>query len=404
MKLNSISDINSVVDHLNQSEVNLTNPDIFYSKQLLDTIRYEKDEYKYFRYAEKQPIKNKANKLVLRRWAPLQAHTVPLTEGIPPKSDKGSLTKYELDTHGYGRYMEFTDRVDFKVVDPVVAHYAQEYSIVAIETLDLLAREALMLNAQKRFAGGVANLEAMTIADCEPTLLDLRLTVLSFKNSLVKPRSNGKYHVITSPEFTFDMISDTTVEKYMNINQDTMGLYKGSSLPPMFDLEFYETMQSIKTGEFITSGGKKAIRAYKIKDGSDDGEAWASTEDAEGYVYRTFTEDDPEYSQVSGYVQDERTGQDASYIPDQDVWTLPAGWSELKIHHTMVLGKDALIRTELAGEGQTKMYTKKVGTTGVLDPVDQRQSIGFRIKSVGFGTARAAAIVDYLCLPTQANI
>jgi len=404
MNLNALVDINSIVGHLNQSEVNLTNPEIFYDKQLLDTIRLDEDQYKYFRYAKEQPIQNKADKLSVRRWAPLYAHTVPLAEGVPPKSDKGSVEKFELQAYEYGRYMEFTDAVDFKAVDPIIAHYVQQYSIVAVETLDLLAREALRLNANPRFAGGAADIEAMRIPIGTPSMLDLRLTVLSLKKALVKPRSNGNYHVITSPEFTFDMISDPLVKEYMVINQDTMGMYKGGSLPPMFGLEFYETLASIKSGEYISATSKKSIIAYKLSEEADESEAWYSTLDDDGYVYRTFDEDDDEYDSVDGYLMDKKTGLEGSYIPEQDVWTLPVGWSELIIDHTIILGKDALIRTGLTGEGQAKTYVKGVGSAGVLDPVDQRQSIGFRIKSVGFGTVRSEAIVDYLCIPTQSNI
>lgn len=403
MPLNSTADINMVIGQL-KSGNNIVNPEVFYDKQLLDTIRFDQDMYVYYRYAKEQPIQNKADKLLLRRWAPLYAHTDPLPEGIPPKSDKGSVEIFELGAYEYGRYMEFSDAVDFKVVDPIVAHYSQQYSIVAIETLDLLAREALLINAQKRFAGGVANITFMRIATCGPSMLDLRLIGLSLKRSLVKPRSNKRYHVITSPEFTFDMISDPVVEKYATINQNTYGMYADTTLPPLFELEFYETLASIISGEYIDAGGKKAVMAYKLADGTDVGQAWAGTEDADGYVYRSFNEDDTEYALVSGYVKDARTGQDASYIPNQDVWTLPAGWAELMMHHIMILGDDALIRTGLQGEGQTKMYVKGPGSAGVLDPVDQRQSIGFRIKSVGFGTARSEAIVDYVCIPTQANI
>ena len=67
------------------------NPDVFYSKQLLDTIRVEDKDYVYFRYADTVPMGEKANKLQVRRWAPLQDHTTPLTEGVPPISDKGSV-------------------------------------------------------------------------------------------------------------------------------------------------------------------------------------------------------------------------------------------------------------------------------------------------------------------------
>lgn len=401
MALNSLADINTIINGM-KTGPNTVNPEIFYDKQLLDTIRIDADMYMYYRYAKEQPIQNKADKLLLRRWAPLFAHIDPLPEGTPPKSDKGSVETFELQAYEYGRYMEFTDAVDFKAVDPIIAHYAQQYSIVAIETLDLLAREALAINAQKRFAGGAANITLMTIAGSGPSMLDLRLIGLSLKRSLVKPRSNKRYHVITSPEFTFDMISDPIVEQYMNINQKTYSMYDDTSLPPLFELEFYETLACHVSGEYIDAGGKKAIMAYKLWE--DAGDDPFLPKDADGYVYTTFNEDDAEYAQVSGYVNDSRTGEEASYIPNQDVWTLPVGWSELQIHHIYVLGDEALIRTGLTGEGQTKMYVKGLGSSGVLDPVDQRQSIGFRIKSVGFGTARAEAIVDYLCIPTQANI
>lgn len=69
-----------------------------------------------------------------------------------------------------------------------------------------------------------------------------------------------------------------------------------------------------------------------------------------------------------------------------------------------MVGKDALTRTGLAGEQNAKMYAKPLGSAGVLDPIDQRQSIGFKINSVGYGSTRLEAIVDYMCIPTQANL
>jgi hypothetical protein len=50
------------------------------------------------------------------------------------------------------------------------------------------------------------------------------------------------------------------------------------------------------------------------------------------------------------------------------------------------------------------MFVKPLGSAGVLDPIDQRQSIGFKINSVGFGSTRLEAVVRYLCVPTQLNL
>lgn len=404
LKLNARADINSYVEMATNAGPGVINPETFYSKQLLDTIRYDASEYVYFRLADSAPIQEKADKIMIRRWAPLQAHTQPLDEGIPPNSDKGSVEKYEITAYQYGRYMEFTDKVDFRVVDPVIAHYTKEYSLVAMETLDLLAKETLLSIANPYFAGSAANFEALTTTS-KPNMTDLRLIILSLKKSLVKPRMNGRFHVIGSPEFFYDMISDATVEKYMTINNNTKGMYENTMLVPMFDMEFYETMLVPTSGEFIKAS-KDSLRLYR----------WDSTDEI--YEYRTIDEDTvipgtstKVLSTVSGWVKDSRTGDDASYIPNQKVWDLDAynaadedgDWVEFKAQHILVIGKDALTKSGLSGEESAKMYVKEKGSAGVLDPIDQRQSIGFKINSVGFGSTRLEAVVDYICVPSQLN-
>lgn len=408
LKLNARADINSYVEMAANAGEGVINPEVFYSKQLLDTIRYDASDYVYYRLADSAPIQEKADKIMIRRWAPLQAHTEPLEEGIPPKSDKGSVEKYEITAYQYGRYMEFTDKVSFKIVDPVIAHYTKEYSLVAMETLDLLAKDTLLSIANSYFAGAAANFEALTV-DSVPKMVDLRLIVLSLKKALVKPRANGRFHVIASPEFFYDMISDPVVEKYMTINNTTKTMYDNSMLVPMFDLEFYESFLTPTSGEFIKDG-KKSLRLYRLNATSDT------------YEYKTIDEDTvvkgtttKVLNTVSGYVKDVRTGDDASYIPNRQVWDLAAfnaaetdtatagDWVEFKVQHVLVVGKDALTKSGLTGEDSAKMYVKEKGSAGVLDPIDQRQSIGFKINSVGFGSTRLEAVVDYVCVPSQVN-
>ena len=412
------TDINTMVALANETK-NLVNPEVFYSKQLLDTIRIDAVHYKYYKLADESPIQNKADKLTLRRWAPLQAHTVPLVEGVPPKSDKGSVEKYELEAHQYGRYMEFSDKVDFAVVDPVLAHYSREYSIVAMETLDMLAREALFSVANPFYANQAPNFEALTVDGSKPSFTDLRLIALNFKRGLVKPRNGRNYKVICSPEFTYDMIEDPIVEKYMTINQTTRDAYDGSTLFPLFGLEFDESLVVPASGDCFIAQEDGSVKIGKR----------IVRETGEGtFEYATITEDTPldaanaggakvcTVEEVGGYVKDSRTGQDASYIPNLKTWNIEGlkykgadgqvhdDWTELKVHHILVVGKDALTRTGLTGEGGTKMYVKQKGSAGVLDPIDQRQSIGFKINSVGFGSTRNEAIVDYMCIPSTANL
>ena len=406
--LNSTADINTYVELANRAGGNgrsKINPEMFYTKQLLDTIRYDADQYVYYRLADETPIQDKADKLQMRRWAPLQAHTVPLTEGMPPVSDKGSVEEYTMQAFQYGRYMEFTDKVDFAVIDPVIAHYTKEYSLVAMETFDMLARECLFGIANKYYANAARNFEALTV-ESTPNMTDLRLITLSLKKQLVKPRRNGRYHVIGSPEFFYDMISDPTVQAYMTINQTTKTMYDNGKLVPMFDMEFYETLCVPTSSEFVKNGVINKRLYRKKSDGSY--EYMNMPNDMNGDTNGTYV------SKVSTWVKDARTGQDASYIPNQLVWDVDAfstahknngnDWVEFKAQHILVVGKDALVRTGLAGEGQAKVYVKQKSSAGVLDPIDQRQSIGFKINSVGFGSCRTEAVVDYICVPTQVNL
>lgn len=387
--LNPVANINSFIEYFRNHGYSIR-PELFYDKQLLDTIRLDESHFVFYRLANTTPIQGNAEKLQIRRWAPLQAHTVPLAEGVPPQSDKGSMESYEIGTFSYGRYMEFTDRVDFETIDPVIAHYTSEYAIVAMETLDLLAREALTTVSQSAYANAKANFGTLEIGDVA-SLNDFRVITLSMKKQLVKPRNGNKYHVIGTPDFYFDMINDPLVEKYMTINQTTKGFYEDMGpIPSMFGLEFYETMHIDDSGEFITADDTY-LRVYKV---NNDGT----------YSYQNLAATTYRVDATDNYVRDSRTGQKASYIPDLKVWNIPEGWNELKVHRVFVLGADCLTRTEIAGQGNAKMYVKPLGSSGVLDPIDQRQSIGFKINSVGFGSTRPEAAVCYYCVPSQANL
>ena len=386
--LNPVANINSFIEYFTNHGYSIR-PELFYDKQLLDTIRLDESHFVFYRLANTTPIQGNAEKLQIRRWAPLEAHTVPLAEGIPPMSDKGSMESYEIGTFSYGRYMEFTDRVDFETIDPVIAHYTKEYAIVAMETLDLLAREALTTVAQAAYANAKASFETLEIGDI-PSLNDLRVIALSMKKQLVKPRNGNRYHVIGTPDFFFDMISDPLVEKYMTINQTTKGFYEDMGpIPAMFGLEFYETMHIDDSGEYTTTEGT-FLRVFKNEGGS--------------YTYQNLNAETYRVNAEDNYIRDSRTGKKASYIPGRKVWNIPENFQELKVHRIFVLGADCLTRTEIAGQGNAKMYVKPLGSAGVLDPIDQRQSIGFKINSVGFGSTRTEAVVCYYCVPSQANL
>lgn len=433
-------------------------PEFFYTMQLLETIRLDKDQFIYFRYADEMPIENKAKKLTVRRWTPIHAHTVPLVEGVPPVSDRASAESYEILTAQYGRFMEFSDMVNVHLVDPIVANYVKEYSIVAIETLDMLARNALSLVAQPYFAGfNATSIGDLTLGEAKPDMDELRRIILDMKRLLVKPRADGHFHVIAGPEVYFDLIEDPRVEKYMRYNRDTYTMYSNSAIVPMFGMAFYETLAA-PTGEvFYDESGVKNVRitaSVVTKAANVDNSVKEETK----FVYTNFPLTGGTITKVSGYVQDTRTGANTSYIPNQigtATFTTTAGESnnpdtitatigetsvakpikslvwkdstgeviknveaigdalnnikansvkDLKVATVYILGKDALIRTGIKGQGDAEVIVKALGSSGVGDPLNQRQSIGFKINSVGYGNARAEAVSAYYCIPSTLNL
>jgi hypothetical protein len=168
----------------------------------------------------------------------------------------------------------------------------------------------------------------------------------------------------------------------------------------MFDMEFIETPHVFEIRRILRSDGNK--RAQDLHGHVDDPEIGQS--DGDGDPPADLIETNAsQYAITSGYDIDPRTGQQASYIPEKETWTLGEGQKEFKMQHILILGKDALARTGLQGEGQARMYVKKPGASGVIDPIDLRVSIGFKFNSVGFGSTRPEAIYDYICVPTMVN-
>lgn len=406
------TDINAAINYFTKNG-HAIRPELFYNKMLLDTIRLGAEHFVHYRLADLKPIQNKASKLQLRRWSALNAHTVPLVEGMPPRSDKGAMESFELGVHQYGRYMEFTDKVSWEIIDPIISHYTQQYSIVAMETLDILAREALMNVPNKYYAGMAANLSALQIGTtARPSLNDLRIIILGMKKRLVKPRSGRNYHVIGTPNFTFDMITDPLVEKYFTINNTTKSAYSDSVLPALFEMEFYETMHTDNSAEFtkvVAGAASKTLRVFRrLANGT--------------YEYKDVDEKNASGVATGYYVEKKDfyrgdgnrfPNEELNAIPSAFVWDLDKfntdqaatdnPYVELNVEKVLVIGKDALIRTDVAGEGNAKMYAKPLGSAGTLDPINQRQSIGFKINAVGFGVENNAAVAIYNCLPSQAN-
>ena len=72
-------------------------------------------------------------------------------------------------------------------------------------------------------------------------------------------------------------------------------------------------------------------------------------------------------------------------------------------HDSIVLADEAYAITKLQGEGNVRVITKGLGSAGVDDPLDQRQSIGYKITGFSAKVLRPESVVNYWSNPTVAG-
>lgn len=407
--------------------------EFFYNKVLLDTIKLGTENNVYLKYCKAQEVPAGNAKFTVRRWGGLTEHTFPLAEGIPPKSDRMASESFTGTFCQYGRYMEFTDRVEFNLIDDVIAHYSMELGDVAVRTAERLCREEMEFFSNPIYPDGKAGIDELMVGDTVG-IEDYRLQALKFHRILVKP-INGMYIVICSPEHIYDLVKDPLVENYMKWTQ-TAEPYKTGKPVDLFNIRFEETMlddyaygytEMSNPGEYIASN-KHYCRCVGLQDGAP-------------FCYFNLVED----SQVTGGAGAKEKGnarcvlndvhlKDGSAIPFLTKWTMPKDTAELKslssivnitdtkgealtlggtealtfiqlpIHKSFMFGAEHMIKTGISGRGGAKFYIKEKGSAGVLDPIDQRQSVGFKIDTLGFTCVRPEAIAQFIFVPKEALV
>ena len=425
--LAAVTDINRIVHMINQGGYDIS-PAQFYDRMLLDSIKLGNENYVHLKNTENFTLPAGTQKLQKRRWGGLTAITTPLLEGIPPIPDKTSMDSITFTATAFGRYMEFTDRIDLDQIDPILAHYTKELGDVAVRTLERYARETMLSSASKLFANNKTSIGELEIGD-KLAIADLRFAALRMQRLMVKPL-NGYYNFICSPEFLFDFMDDPLVDQYMRINQTTKQLFDDGKPFNMFTINFIQTMLDEHYTPGLDNVGEYYDgSAYKLRVYAIDGDkivygnvpvAKRSTNSAVSYLPDGTAL--PIGHKVSWDLVDwcadgtvlsywdmsaetpARTGLTlgAASTPYTTAQANALTWNQLPVHKGLLYGAEGLVKIGIAGQQNAKTFVKSLGSAGALDPLDQRQTIGFKINSIGFGILRDEAIVVTYSIPSQA--
>lgn len=433
--LSSRYGINAMVNYFNGELGNDINDLVissFYDNYILDAIELASENYIFQQYAKPYYVPEGNEKKKLKRYGALTEHTTPLPEGIPPKSDKTKVESFEATFNSYGRYMEFTDRVSYMTIDPVITMYSDQYGKLAARTKERLARNEMLHSTSilvPQSAGNAADVTKMMLCDAL-TFNDYRVQVARMKRMLVEPVEGNTFHLIGSPEVKFDLITDEMVRDFYG--KDTgITAYQNDELPVLFNIKFKETMlddyaygyELANPGELdswdqATKTSTKILRIYAVSNGVqyylNVPEEYRSVDEARlsdgSYIpekvtwkVEDFLDDLTASVKYDSYATSTKTKTFSTSLSTDLIATFKTlTWKQLPFHRCILLGADALIETGIEGHTQPKMYVKPLGSAGVLDPIDQRQSIGFKIDTIGYSLLKPEACVVCYTIPTGA--
>ena len=411
IKLHNLKNVNTVLSMLYDKDGNYRpgfNPDEFYNTILLDTLKYGEENFVHLKYAENLTIKKGHKTARFRRWAGMTPTLRPLLEGVPPAPDKHAYETLEIgNVWSFGRWSEYTDQIDYSIINEVVAERTVQYGELANQIKELYARKIWLSTPNEYFANFKAGFADLTFGDTI-TLDDLRFLVARMKRMLVKP-IGGKFNYICSSEWIFELIDDPRVKTYMEIEQTTGKLWSTGEPFDLFELQFIPTMldefaypDTEFPGVFEGTDGNEVARYYATKGDNIyycDVKAADAKSTASGVTYLsdgTAIEDRVTWKNpkvVSGATIKKVTTKAGEVVEGDSTKVTDLEWIPLPVMRGILFGDEAMVKLNVEGVSDApKMIIKPLGSSGVADPLDQRQSIGFRVDGFGLAIKRPEAV------------
>ena len=412
---------------------NVMQPAAVYSKIMLRTIELTEADFVFDGLAEERlmPSNNGSNEIVFKRMLSLAAHTIPLAEGIPPASDQGRMVAIKASTKSYGRVMKFTDKVNWAVVDPLISEYTRQLALKVPETKDILAQEALLAECQVFYAtekeiegndsdilkpkefGDVTHIKYLT-PDCSPSIDEFRKIVLAEEAAKVRPYQGSNFLVLASPAVLYDLITDKRVKEFMKYT-NTGTAYSNDMVIDLFSLAFKKA-KTIKTDNTYTDANGDTIYIYyapKYTEAAASGDDPAVYSAANILVNKDLSTLASTDSITATIVFLDRDADTGAYLYDETTFTgtvaqlgtaANGNYDVLNVHHSFVLGEECLYRIGIEGHSQPEFIKKELGSAGTEDPLNQRQSIGWKLDAIGYKVPNPDAVVDYMSIPTQYRV
>ncbi len=391
----------AVFDNLNKTYSPGVAPSVveYYERSLLENM---KPEMVHNRDAQKRTLPEHNGKTVkFRRFTPFAAITAPLAEGVTPEGQTLTETAFTAMVKPYGGHVELTDEINFYMLDNMHQETAKLLGDQAALSLDTISRNALNAGMNVQYAGGKATRGAVATTDVL-TFAEIKKAVRTLKRKNVKPFADGFYHAIVHPDVVHDLTSDTMwvdVAKY----QDKQKTEK-YELGTIYKVKFFESTNAMVFQAQTYIYGKVAALTATAFDAANKcmtvSEAITADEAREmtGLLVNVQITKSGTATVVPMCIERVDANEKKVYfrwVPASTAdWTVAnalkvvpygGGASGTEVYSTLIYGENAFGTIELGGTGRNvEIIINPPGSSGALDPLNQRGSIAWKVK--GFCT------------------
>ena len=258
--------------------------------------------------------RNQGKVIKFRRYELLSANTTALTEGVTPSGTQLSITDVSATVAWYGDYVTFSDQVLTTTFDPILTENADILGQQAGNSLDQIARDVMVAGTTYQYASTASSRVTVSAS--------MKLTGLEVKEAVRTLRGNNARKVTRMVNPTDGFGTTPINAAYIGlIDEDT--LFDLESDPDWTPVEKYSSQKDVKEGEV---GKMHDVRFFMTTNA------------------KVFSGE---------------------------------GAGSIDVHATLIFGQDYYGVSRISGEA-LKNIIKPLGSAGTADPLDQRQTSGWK--------------------------
>ena len=396
----------AVFDNLNATYSSGVAPSViqYYERKFLDHF---KNNHVYGMDLQKRSLPPHNGKQVqFRKWVPFNVDDTPLQEGVTPAGQTLQMTELYATIKPYGRHVELTDEVDWALMDNVHKGAAELLAEQALDTIELVTQKALAAGTNVQYApnGSTPATSRSAITSSHIlTYAEIKKAVRTLKKNGAKPFADGFYHAIVGPETVYDLTSDTMwvdVAKYQDkshVQKYELGtIYKvkffESSMPIKFEPQSYLYGTTASLALTGWNGTTKVATVAKSSLGATDAAVDYAIRCLVGKMVKLYDTSASADAVQCAIDRIEVVGSTANiymrwatgsltYASGDTIIPTGAGYSNATVYGTIVYGQDFAGEVSLDGTGKNvNIIAKPAGSSGALDPLNQRSTVAWKVK------------------------